>query len=267
MIIQDLGQLEGPFVLFGGCYSNLQATQAILRLADDMCAQTLIHTGDAIAYCADPTPVVQCLMDAKVRAIKGNCEIQLSENAPDCGCGFQDGTACDILSVQWYAFAQTQVTPHHRKVMADWPDWIIFTHSGKRYCVIHGGARAVATFIFSTAQDSVLQAEIDHIIRHIGACDAIVCGHSGIAFTRSIGWVEWINAGVIGMPPHDGDPRTQYCVLDNGHVEVRRLSYDHFGAADAMTDAGLPTGYRDALLTGYWPSEDVLPHQLRRDNG
>ena len=39
--------------------------------------------------------------------------------------------------------------------------------------------------------------------------------------------------------------------------------YDAQGAADDMAQAGLPQGYRDGLLSGYWPSEDVLPADLR----
>lgn len=72
----------------------------------------------------------------------------------------------------------------------------------------------------------------------------------------------WLNAGVIGMPAHDGDPRTRFAVLKGGTPTFHRLTYDQDAASDAMVAAGLTQGYHRALVTGYWPSEDVLPLDL-----
>ena len=80
---------------------------------------------------------------------------------------------------------------------------------------------------------------------------------------RHFNYGRWINAGVIGMPPHKGSPQTQYAILDAGVVRFFDLSYDHDAASDDMRCQGLPSGYADALQTGYWPSEDVLPPELR----
>lgn len=96
-----------------------------------------------------------------------------------------------------------------------------------------------------------------------GEVDAVIAGHSGIAFQRDIDGVAWINAGVIGMPPNDGDPRTEYAVLDAGQVGFHRLSYDHNAASRAMRAVGLTQGYEQSLRTGLWPNEDILPDQLR----
>lgn len=42
------------------------------------------------------------------------------------------------------------------------------------------------------------------------------------------------------------------------------LFYDHTAAQGAMQAAGLIQVYDAALMTGYWPSEEVLPPALRR---
>ena len=73
----------------------------------------------------------------------------------------------------------------------------------------------------------------------------------------------WINAGVIGMPPHDGGAQTRYAILDEGTVRIHNLHYDASAAAAQMRDVGLTQGYEVALQSGYWPSEDVLPVSLR----
>ncbi|MEM9850726.1 MAG: metallophosphoesterase, partial [Pseudomonadota bacterium] len=71
-------------------------------------------------------------------------------------------------------------------------------------------------------------------------------------------------AGVIGMPPNDGGRTTRFAILDHGRVQFGTLTYDAATAAHAMTEAGLTQGYDRALVTGYWPSEDVLPKDLKR---
>ncbi len=93
--------------------------------------------------------------------------------------------------------------------------------------------------------------------------DGVIAGHSGLPFIRDVAGVRWINAGVIGMPPHDGAPATRYAWLAAGEVHLHRLDYDHGGAQAAMRRAGLCQGYDAALVSGYWPSEDVLPAELR----
>ena len=94
--------------------------------------------------------------------------------------------------------------------------------------------------------------------------DMVIAGHSGIAFQRDIGAIQWLNAGVIGMPPNNGRPKTQYAVLRGGTAEFLELSFDYASAARQMAEHGLTQGYDRALLSGYWPSEDVLPPSLRR---
>ena len=93
--------------------------------------------------------------------------------------------------------------------------------------------------------------------------DHIIAGHAGVPFVTCTPQGRWINAGVIGMPPHDGQQDTRFAVLQGGEVRIENLAYDAQGAADDMAQAGLPQGYRDGLLSGYWPSEDVLPEDLR----
>lgn len=53
---RDLGDLDGPVLVFGGPYSNLQATRALIARADQLGvpSQNLICTGDVVAYCGDP---------------------------------------------------------------------------------------------------------------------------------------------------------------------------------------------------------------------
>ena len=69
---------------------------------------------------------------------------------------------------------------------------------------------------------------------------------------------------MIGMPPHDARYQTRFAVLGQQGVLFERLKYDVEAAVQAMQAAGLSDAYAEALRSGIWPSEDVLPKELRR---
>lgn len=266
---RDLGDMDGPVILFGGPYSNLRAVEALFARAGELGvpAQRMICTGDICAYGAEPEQTVALIAESGCAVIAGNTDLQLGAGAADCGCGFEEGSACDLLSARWFAFADAALSPPSRAFLAGLLGSAIFTHAGARYAVIHGGASDVSRFIWPTDEDAVFQHEINLLEREVGSIDGVVCGHSGVPFLRQIGPHRWINAGAIGMGAHDGDPRSWFAVLDAGVARLERLPYDAAGAAQAMRGAGLPEGYAQALETGWWPIEDVLPAALRKPRG
>ena len=63
MKIADLGVLNAPLALFGGPYSNAQATAALFdKVAQHGVApRSVICTGDVVAYCANPRETIDGL--------------------------------------------------------------------------------------------------------------------------------------------------------------------------------------------------------------
>lgn len=263
MRVEDLGHVDGPLLLFGGPYSNLPATRALLAQGAAVGA-FMICTGDVVAYGADGAACVAALRAAGVSVVAGNVERQLAAGALDCGCGFEAGSVCDRLSAGWYAHADATIGAADRAWMAGLPDLVVLRHGQARVAVIHGGVRDVARFVWPVSEESEFAQEIEAIDQLVGHVDMVVAGHCGIAFIREVAGVTWVNAGVIGMPPHDGDKAVRYAVLDKGSAEIHRLDYDATAAFDRMQQTGLTQGYDKALLSGIWPSEDILPLEMRR---
>jgi predicted phosphodiesterase len=265
MRIEDLGELAGPVLLYGGPYSNLQATRAFFDEADRLGVpeKHRICTGDVVAYGADAAACCDMVRARGGAVLAGNCERQLAAGASDCGCGFDAGSACDLLSRGWYPHAAAQTGEAARTWMAGLPDLLVFQHGAMRWAVIHGGLTDVSRFIWPSDPDEVFREEIDAIEAAVGPVEGVVAGHCGVAFTRIVGNVTWLNAGVIGMPPHDGRPETRFALLAGGQSVIHRLRYDASAARGAMQAAGLVQGYDRALTTGRWPSEKSLPLQMR----
>jgi hypothetical protein len=96
----------------------------------------------------------------------------------------------------------------------------------------------------------------------------------GIAGSPSLKKIEqcvWFNPGVIGMPANDGTTDTWYGLIETSgdHIALstHRLGYDHRGAAAAMRKWGHANTYARSLITGLWPSLDVLPTEERESTG
>jgi predicted phosphodiesterase len=201
-----------------------------------------------------------------IHVIMGNCEEALGLNAADCGSGFAAGSACDMLSVAWYAHADAMLDDGARVWMRALPRRVDLVIGGRRLAVIHGSPTSINQFVFASAPEAMLRDLITY-----SGCDGVIGGHCGIPFTRMVDGRLWHNPGAIGVPAHDGTPRAWFSVLAvvGDGIEIRHLSleYDHAAASAAMRTAGLPSGYADALETGLWPSTDVLPPAERARGG
>lgn len=265
---RDLGAIDGPMLIFGGPYGNLQATQALLGEAAALGIPTarILCTGDVAAYCADPAATVELLRDANIAVVMGNCEESLGTDAGDCGCGFEKGSSCDILAAQWYAYAVAALGPEAKEWMRRLPRRIAFEMAGRRLLAVHGGVGRINRFVFPATPGADKAAELDR-----AGTDGVIGGHSGLPFTQILGGRLWHNAGVIGLPANDGTPRVWYSLLrpaDGGIViERRALDYDGASAARRMREKGLLAPYAEALETGLWPSDDFMPEADRQLRG
>jgi predicted phosphodiesterase len=259
-------RIDAPLLCFGGPYSNLQALHALLGEAArrGIPPSRMLCTGDVVAYCADAAATLDLMMASGIATVMGNCEESLATGGEDCGCGFAEGTACDLLSRGWFAHASRQVTPRHRAWMARLPRRIEVETAGRRIVAIHGGATSVNRFLFASAPDTVLAGEIA-----ASGAEGVIAGHCGLPFTRLVGGRLCHNPGAIGMPADDGTPRTWFSLLlpEAGALRIEHHPLDHDAAAAAMRAAGLAAGYAAALGSGHWPSGDVLPPAERAARG
>ncbi len=260
--MEDHVRADGPLLFFGGPYSNLQATRAVLAAADrhQIPPDRIVCTGDVIGYGADAKATVDLVRSAGIRVVMGNCEESLAQGAGDCGCGFAPGSMCGRLSAAWFGHASQELGPEERAWMASLPRRLDIRIAGVTLAVVHGSLAEINRFVFASTPARVKALDLA-----LSGVDGIVAGHCGLPFTQIIGGRLWHNPGVVGMPANDGTPNVWFSVLTPGEgarslrIEYRSLSYDHGAAARKMRSAGLPSAYADALGTGLWPTCDVLP--------
>ena len=256
MMIQDLGELRGELLVFGGPYSNLDALKALKKVADSrrIPLSNIICTGDVVGYCAYPDECIKFIAEWGIPTIAGNVEFNLRDEADDCGCNFDEGSRCDILSKQWFPFARSQVSETSMKYLKALPEFIRFQYNKLDYFVLHGSYENTSEFIFKSTPWELKKKNFDATKSQV-----VLSGHSGIPFLDSADGLLWINAGVIGMPANDGTLETWYVLIDKENVEFKRLAYEYNSAYEAMQSKPLPQSYAKTLINGLWDNCDILP--------
>ena len=197
--------------------------------------------------------------------VAGNCEEQLAAGGTDCGCGFEEGSTCDLLAKGWYPYANARLSAESRDWMKQLPAAFAFTFGGLRFQAVHGGISQSNKFVFGSQVDA-LATEFE-----TSDADVVIAGHCGLPFIAKSGPRAWFNPGVIGMPANDGTPDVWFGLIaatgTGVQLETRRLSYDYAEAAAALRRSGHANSYARTLLTGVWPSLDILPGAERAATG
>ncbi|MCU7931777.1 MAG: metallophosphatase family protein [Candidatus Thiodiazotropha sp. (ex Codakia rugifera)] len=268
MTLLNLGSFEDQLLIFGGSYGNLQATQALLQVSEKLGipASHVICNGDCVAYCAQPEETVELIRSSGIKVLMGNCEQSLANGREDCGCGFETGSSCSVLAEDWYPYCAEQLSLDAKRWMGGLPEGLCFDIEGRRFQVVHGGLSAINRFIFASTSTEEKQMEMV-----LSDADVIIGGHAGLPFGERLGERYWLNSGVIGMPANDGTRDGWYLLLmpNEGkvHCEWHRLSYDARAAQSAMRKLDRFNGYAESLLSGIWPSMDILPDIERNQRG
>ena len=267
-LTRDIGGIGEPVLIFGGPYSNRQATEALLRQARKLGIppERIICTGDVVAYCAAPAETTAMIRDAGIHVVQGNCEISFGENADNCGCGFDEGSTCDRLSAQWFDYARRHLDKDAANWMASLPGQIRFEMAGRKLAVVHGTPASVNRFVFPSTSLRDKQTWITST-----GCDGVICGHSGLPFTQEIEGLLWHNAGVIGMPANDGTQRTWFSLITPDRTDIRiehmALTFDATAASAQMMREELPAEYAQTLSSGLWDNCDILPDAETAEQG
>jgi predicted phosphodiesterase len=260
--------LRQSLLFFGGPYGNLQALAALRAVAEELALppSSIICTGDTVAYCALPAETIETIREWGIQVVAGNVELQLANDAEDCGCNFIKGSVCDQLSERWFAFANSQVTDEQRAWMLSLPRSLTVQFGGRKIGVVHGSQANVSEFLFRSSPWEKKRPNFA-----IMECDIIVGGHCGIPFIEPHQDKLWVNAGVIGMPANDGTRRGWYLLAnereDDLQFSLRSFDYDSEQAARLLDEEELPCEYASTLRTGLWCSMENLPVEERAFQG
>lgn len=266
--IKHIGSKEGKLLLFGGVYSNLQALEKLISLANQegITPENCLCTGDITGYCAQPEETVQLFRKWGALSIAGNVELQLANDSEDCGCDFKAGSRCDDFSKMWFPYTKGHLSQESLGWIKTIPEYLSFEYGSKKIAIVHGNFGNVSEFIFASNANESKQRCFDE-----SNSDIVVAGHCGLPFHQSIKDKLWLNPGVIGMPANDGTTRVWYMILtiEDGEITYTHKSfeYDAETAQQLMYKNHLPEAYGDTLTSGIWDNLEILPEVEKMGQG
>jgi len=266
--IIHMGPKNGKLLLFGGVYSNLQALEQLISIAqaEGISAENCICTGDITGYCAQPEETVQLFRKWGAISIAGNIELQLANDSEDCGCEYKAGGRCDNFSKLWFPFTKGHLSKDSLQWISEIPKNISFDYGEKKITVVHGNYNNTSEFIFKSNANISKEKCFEET-----QSDVIIAGHCGLPFHQSIKNKLWLNPGVIGMPGNDGTPRVWYMILEVEKGEIkythRSFDYDYKTAQKLMFKNHLPEEYADTLSSGIWDNMEILPEIEKMGQG
>ncbi|MEM9566732.1 MAG: metallophosphoesterase [Cyanobacteria bacterium P01_E01_bin.34] len=249
--------------LCGGPYSNFVAVEQFLRETADIGHRFCL--GDMGGFGAFPDRSIDQLKESGVVALQGNYDYSVGHGERDCGCGYTDERDRQFAQIS-YDYTLANTSAENREWLKSLPQLIELRWRSRRLLLCHGSPNCVNEFVWET---EAADAQIERWLTEFDV-QGICATHSGLPWVRQISHGFWCNIGVLGRPPHDGQPRVYYARLDfptaaDGPVpQLVPMTYDTEAAIAAMRSEGLPEEFCDSLQSGIWTTcAEILPPQER----
>ncbi len=215
--------------------SDIHANWPALEAIDephDVC----LCLGDLVDYGPDPSECVRWAMEHADHAIRGNHDHGVAQGVPVSGDhGYRYLTRAS-RPLQWMGLSADE-----RTYLLQLPLTKRVTLDGRRFLLVHGTPR--------DPLDEYLMRDPEAWARRVENSDAdIVCvGHSHMQFNLMAGNVIVLNPGSVGQP-RDGDPRAAYAVIEDGRIELKRVSYSLDDAASRIDRTEMPERAKAILI-------------------
>ncbi|HLQ46458.1 MAG TPA: metallophosphoesterase family protein, partial [Planctomycetaceae bacterium] len=190
-------------------HSNWPALAAIQEPFD-----ACLFVGDLVDYGADPVPCVNWVRKHASVAVRGNHDHAVAQRIPVKKDNGLHRLAAATRPLHWKLLSPSQM-----KYLVRLPVTRRVTLDGKRFYLVHATPR--------DPFDEYLRDDKAEWSERLQAIDAdfVLVGHTHLPYCLSLDRATVINPGSVGQP-RDGDPRCAYAIIENGRVEMRRVTYD-----------------------------------------
>ena len=215
--------------------SDIHANWPALAAIDephDVC----LCLGDLVDYGPDARACVRWAIDHATHCIRGNHDHGVAQGVPVQGDNGYRYLTRASRPLQWAGLDADE-----RTYLLRLPLTKRFTLDGKRFLLVHGTPR--------DPLDEYLMKDPATWAKRVEGCEAdIVCvGHSHMQFSLVAGSTIILNPGSVGQP-RDGDPRAAYAVIDDGKIELKRVSYPIDEAALRIRRSEMPDRAKAMLV-------------------
>lgn len=239
------------FAIFSDLHGNLEATEAVLRDAQEQECTQFICLGDLVGYNANPHECIELVRQLNCPVVKGNHDEQaLLEHST------REFNQVAEQSLDW---TRAHLTSEDKEWLAALP----LSQQVGEFTIVHATLDQPESwgYVFNnldaTASFCVQQTQLC-FFGHTHVPAAFVSDGDDRIKRLKTDQLEiepdkkyFINVGSVGQP-RDGDQRAAYCVYDDNlkHVEQRRVPYDLSATQTKILNADLPRPLAERLAVG-----------------
>jgi len=238
-MVPAIPALGMKFAIIADVHANLEAFKAVLEDSKQQECSHYAFLGDFVGYCADPKACIDIVRAMNAPCVKGNHDEYCSTDLPLNG--FNPKAA---KAVQW---TREQLTEEDRR----WLHSLGYVRTIENFTIVHATLDGPERwgYVFdklaaaaSFAQQSTKVCFFGHThVPFAFIMDTVVRGGTFTKFKIESGKRYFVNVGAVGQP-RDNNPKGAYVIydMDEGTVELRRVSYDIATTQRKIRDAGLP---------------------------
>jgi putative phosphoesterase len=227
--------------------ADIHANWPALRAIDephDVC----VFLGDLVDYGLEPAPCIGWVRQHAHHAVRGNHDHGAAQFVPVSGRnGFK------YLTSVTRPLTQQKLSADDRRYLASLPVTRTVTLEDTSFLLVHATPR--------DPLDEYAIADVEFWRRRLQQVEAdVVCvGHTHHPYVLEVGDRLVINPGSVGQP-RDGDPRAAYAVIEDHHVELKRVEYPIEETVRVIQESSLAEPAKgllaEVLRTGGMPKPD-----------
>lgn len=231
-------------------HGNLPALEAVLADLDEVRPDVVVHGGDVALGGPHPVEVVERIRELGWPGVLGNTDAVLADERtiPE--------QARGLLALA-AARSREMLGPDRVAWLTRQPmEW-----RGEGVALVHAVPGDCWPVVTHDASDDRLRETYGPL-----GVPVAVYGHIHHAYVRPLEGLTVVNSGSVSLSL-DGDVRATYVLIEDGHVEHRRVAYDVERVASDLLVTGYPNApaYASWLRTGIWTtplrSNEVGPSQ------
>jgi len=243
------------YAVISDIHSNLEALNAFLQAAGQLCVDRIICLGDIVGYNANPNECIRLLKEKGAQCVIGNHDSRVA--------GFEEPTNFNYHAAAAVYWTRDAIAEEGMEFLRNLPRSLLVN---RKFMAIHGWVNDTDRYIMGP-RDAERNFELMKEARAtLGLCffghthvpvaysqedgEIVIDRESRIKLKKGVRYL--INPGSLGQP-RDRDPRASFLIYDTkkNQVNFYRVEYDIHATAEKILAAGLPERLAERLKLGW----------------
>jgi putative phosphoesterase len=199
-------------------HGNLTAFDAVLKDLREQHPDIVFHGGDLPYGGCNPSEVIDCIAQEGWRGVLGNTDEMLWD---DSARPALEASAPQLRPLFRVLF--DECAPATRAMIGErrltWLRGLPLELRHENLVLLH----ASPGNLWRAPMSPDDAAGLESTYKTLNASLVVYC-HIHRPFVRKVGGMTICNSGSVGSP-YDGDPRSSYLLIDDGHLSIRRVAY------------------------------------------